>query len=917
MLFSELAIYFEKLESTSSRLALIDILADLFRKSSEEDIEKIIYLTQGRIAPFFEALEIGMAEKQVAGAIATSLSIKRDEVLNLYSKLGDMGLAVEQLNSKLETRNSKLTVREVFGILTEIAKTKGEGTVEKRQILLSDLLKKMNAGSSKYLVRIPLGNLRLGIGDPTILDGLALAKLGDKSNRKLLEGAYNRTSDLGLIAKTLWEKDLNAVSKLQVVVGKPIRSELCERLPNAEKVIEKMGVVDAQPKYDGFRCITGFTPVYASNKGITSVRDIQIGDKVLTKTGEFVLVIAKHKRRINKKEKLFKFQTYLGESVKISEGHPILCLINNKEVWKNIEDIKTNDEVVFPLPKFLPGNSQPVPKRIQLQTRSGYSKTFNLNQNFYRFLGFWIGDGFTNNLHNTERVGLTFNAKTEQKLADFYEKIIKKDLQISKVSRNTHNGGLYLYWRDEPLRHWLSSYFRREWSGKMLPLWFSRVKKENFKQFLQGWIESDGYEDKDGAIKITTKERDLAAFAQLIALSNNIAVGLHYVRNANKTYYQLIIPKTQKKAKILNGRLIVKVFFNKEIKYRDPRIQLYDLQVEKEESFCIPMATLHNCQIHKDNNKISMFSRNLENMTDMFPELIEGTLRQIKAKSVILDSEALAYNPDSEEFLPFQETTKRRRKHNIEETAKSLPLKAFVFDILYKDGQSLIDTPLNERLKILNKTIEKDDILIAAKTQEISDPKVLSLMLEDSISKGLEGVVVKKIDSLYIAGGRNFNWVKLKRHSSGELQDTIDCVVLGYISGKGKRTAFGAGALLVGIYDDKKDEFVTVSKIGTGLTDEEWKEIHRRAAKIKVDHKPARVSSVIVPSVWIKPEIVIEVLADEITRSPIHTAGKTETEPGYALRFPRLVSFRTADKKPEDATSIKELIEMYKLQGKK
>jgi len=917
MLFSELAIYFEKLESTSSRLALIDILADLFRKSSEEDIEKIIYLTQGRIAPFFEALEIGMAEKQVAGAIATSLNIKRDEVLNLYSKLGDMGLAVEQLNSKLETRNSKLTVREVFEILTEIAKTKGEGTVEKRQILLSDLLKKMNAGSSKYLVRIPLGNLRLGIGDPTILDGLALAKLGDKSNRKLLEGAYNRTSDLGLIAKTLWEKDLNAVSKLQVVVGKPIRSELCERLPNAEKVIEKMGVVDAQPKYDGFRCITGFTPVYASNKGITSVRDIQIGDKVLTKTGEFVLVIAKHKRRINKKEKLFKFQTYLGESVKISEGHPILCLINNKEVWKNIEDIKTNDEVVFPLPKFLPGNSQPVPKRIQLQTRSGYSKTFNLNQNFYRFLGFWIGDGFTNNFHNTERVGLTFNAKTEQKLADFYEKIIKKDLQISKVSRNTHNGGLYLYWRDEPLRHWLSSYFRREWSGKMLPLWFSRVKKENLKQFLQGWIESDGYEDKDGAIKITTKERDLAAFAQLIALSNNIAVGLHYVRNANKTYYQLIIPKTQKKAKILNGRLIVKVFFNKEIKYRDPRIQLYDLQVEKEESFCIPMATLHNCQIHKDNNKISMFSRNLENMTDMFPELIEGTLRQIKAKSVILDSEALAYNPDSEEFLPFQETTKRRRKHNIEETAKSLPLKAFVFDILYKDGQSLIDTPLNERLKILNKTIEKDDILIAAKTQEISDPKVLSLMLEDSISKGLEGVVVKKIDSLYIAGGRNFNWVKLKRHSSGELQDTIDCVVLGYISGKGKRTAFGAGALLVGIYDDKKDEFVTVSKIGTGLTDEEWKEIHRRAAKIKVDHKPARVSSVIVPSVWIKPEIVIEVLADEITRSPIHTAGKTETEPGYALRFPRLVSFRTADKKPEDATNVQELVEMYKLQGKK
>jgi DNA ligase-1 len=235
----------------------------------------------------------------------------------------------------------------------------------------------------------------------------------------------------------------------------------------------------------------------------------------------------------------------------------------------------------------------------------------------------------------------------------------------------------------------------------------------------------------------------------------------------------------------------------------------------------------------------------------------------------------------------------------------------------------LIDTPLNERLKILNGIIKTDDTLITAKTQEISDSKVLALMLEDSISKGLEGVVVKKIDSLYIAGGRNFNWVKLKRHSSGELQDTIDCVVLGYVSGKGKRTAFGAGALLVGVYDDKKDEFVTVSKIGTGLTDEEWQEIHERADKIKVDHKPARVNSVIVPSVWIKPEIVIEVLADEITRSPIHTAGASassasgEKEPGYALRFPRLVSFRTADKKPEDATTVKELIEMYNQQGKK
>lgn len=264
--------------------------------------------------------------------------------------------------------------------------------------------------------------------------------------------------------------------------------------------------------------------------------------------------------------------------------------------------------------------------------------------------------------------------------------------------------------------------------------------------------------------------------------------------------------------------------------------------------------------------------------------------------------------------------------------AKSLPLRAFVFDILYVNGKSLIDLPLMERMEYLKKEVEANDILIPAPGKVLRKPEELQLMLDDSISKGLEGVVVKRIDSPYEAGGRNFNWVKLKRHSAGELHDTIDCVILGYIFGKGKRTAFGAGALLVGVYDKEKDEFVTVSKIGTGLTDEEWQSIKVKTKGLTSDHKPARVNSKIVPSVWVKPEIVIEILADEITRSPNHTAGmKSEetngadgtkgsskvVEAGYALRFPRLVTFRDRDKRPEDATTVKELIKMYMEQGKK
>lgn len=590
MLFKELSKYFQKLEETSSRLALIDILADLLSQAeSADELEEIVYLIQGRIAPFFDATEIGMAEKSVAAAIANAYGIERAQVLKLFNKLGDMGKAAEELTGEdiktsrpslfdesIGKEKEKLTVNDVFTGLQEIAKISGEGTVEKKQTILIDLLKKMDPLSAKYLIRIPLGNLRLGIGDPTILDGIAKAFLGDKTRRKLLEGAYNRTSDLGLIAKTLKTEGLKSVESLNIQIGKPIRAELCERLPTPEKVIEKLEKVDIQYKYDGFRV-----------------------------------------------------------------------------------------------------------------------------------------------------------------------------------------------------------------------------------------------------------------------------------------------------------------------------------------------------QIHKDGDRVSMFSRNLENMTHMFPEIIEATLKQVKAKTAILDTEALAYNPDSEEFLPFQETTKRRRKYGIEAMALKLPLKAFVFDILYKDGKSLIDKPLTERLKILRETVQEDGTLIATYNEVVSDPKRLAVLLDDAISKGLEGLVVKRLESRYEAGGRNFNWVKLKRHSTGELHDTIDCVILGYITGRGKRTAFGAGALLVGIYNDEKDEFVTVSRIGTGLSDDEWREIHKRADKIRVDHKPARVNSLISPSVWIAPSIVIEVLADEITRSPIHTAGAEDGIPGYALRFPRLVNFRGEDKKAEDATTVKELIEMYNQQGKK
>lgn len=316
---------------------------------------------------------------------------------------------------------------------------------------------------------------------------------------------------------------------------------------------------------------------------------------------------------------------------------------------------------------------------------------------------------------------------------------------------------------------------------------------------------------------------------------------------------------------------------------------------------------LHLDRSQPEGQQVRLFSRSLESMTSMFPELVEGVLNQVQAETAILDAEALAFNPLSEEFLPFQETTRRRRKHGIGELQAELPIKAMVFDMMYLNGEALLDKPLDERIATMMSTVKGTDVLQAERGEVLDDPDKLETLFENALERGLEGLVVKRVDSPYQAGARNFNWVKLKKHSRGALEDTIDCVMLGYFLGRGKRAELGVGALLVGVYDKSADEFVTVTKIGTGLGDEQWREVGERAAPFRSEERPARVRSTITPSVWVEPKIVLEVLADEITKSPNHTAG-------YALRFPRVIRFRDADKRPEDATTLQELVELYQQQ---
>ncbi|NTV30729.1 ATP-dependent DNA ligase [candidate division WWE3 bacterium] len=317
------------------------------------------------------------------------------------------------------------------------------------------------------------------------------------------------------------------------------------------------------------------------------------------------------------------------------------------------------------------------------------------------------------------------------------------------------------------------------------------------------------------------------------------------------------------------------------------------------------------CHYDRSKNIVQMFSRNLEPMTEMFPEVKEA-LERLPVDSIILEGEAVAYNPETEEYLPFQETVQRRRKHNIESIAKEIPLRVFCFDLLYLNGKSYIDVPYEKRRTDLLTSIGKDDPVIRITEEQLFDnPTQLSSFFIEQIEHGLEGIMVKRLDAGYAAGSRNYNWVKLKREERAVLSDSIDCVVMGYVLGKGKRTQFGIGAFLVGVYDEAEDVFTTITKVGTGLTDEQWKEMKLRADQLKVDTKPARyiVPAALEQDVWIKPGMVVEIRADEITRSPVHTTGVTEGI-GYALRFPRLLKWRD-DKNPEQATSVAEIINLY------
>lgn len=329
-------------------------------------------------------------------------------------------------------------------------------------------------------------------------------------------------------------------------------------------------------------------------------------------------------------------------------------------------------------------------------------------------------------------------------------------------------------------------------------------------------------------------------------------------------------------------------------------------------------AQLH---VDKKNNKVQIYSRRLENTTAMFPDICQAALMEIDANSAILEGEIIAYDEVADIFLPFQETAQRRRKHKISAKALELPVYMFAFDLMYLDGEDYMEKGYDHRRMKLESILKNGKMLKLADRKIVDNAVDLERYFTNAIDEGLEGVVAKELESKYVAGARKFSWIKLKRSYRNELSDTLDLVVVGYYLGKGAREEFKFGGILCATYNDKKDVFETVTRIGTGFTDKLLDELRGILSKIKTKGKPARVVSNVEPDFWVEPIYVVTVRADEITKSPTHTCGWEKhsdgTEYGYALRFPRIVSNGIReDKGAQDANTSHEVAEMYKLQKK-
>ncbi len=322
-------------------------------------------------------------------------------------------------------------------------------------------------------------------------------------------------------------------------------------------------------------------------------------------------------------------------------------------------------------------------------------------------------------------------------------------------------------------------------------------------------------------------------------------------------------------------------------------------------------------QLHVKNDEVKLFSRSLENITSYYPDITEKIPKNLKANDAILEAEVVAINGDSGEFLPFQELMHRRRKYKVEKAVLEYPITVNFFDLLYLNGKSCFDLVYLKRREMLQQILEEDEFAKLVPMSIVQNENEVEDFLENSINSGCEGLMLKMLDAAYKAGSRGSYWLKLKREYRNELGDSLDLIVIGAFFGRGRRTGT-YGTLLLAAYDDQNDTFPSICKVGTGFKDEDLDQIYQLLQDKITLKKNSRVSSEMEADVWFEPELVLEIVASEITLSPIHKTAFNviRKNSGLALRFPKFTGKIRMEKTAEDASTTQEVLALYKGQTK-
>ncbi|KAM7191388.1 DNA ligase 1 [Naviculisporaceae sp. PSN 640] len=322
----------------------------------------------------------------------------------------------------------------------------------------------------------------------------------------------------------------------------------------------------------------------------------------------------------------------------------------------------------------------------------------------------------------------------------------------------------------------------------------------------------------------------------------------------------------------------------------------------------------------------AIFSRNSEDLSKKYPDILAKLATWVKpsTKSFVMDCESVAWDVEEKKVLPFQQLMTRKKKDVKIEDVK-VKVCVFAFDLLYLNGEAVVEKSLRERRELLHKSFVPIEGEFAFATsmngQELDE---IQTFLDESVKASCEGLMVKMLDgteSGYEPSKRSRNWLKIKKDYLSGIGDSLDLVVLGAYHGKGKRTSV-YGAFLLACYNPGSDTYETVCNIGTGFSDAVLEDLHKELSQIVIDRpKPFYSHSSggqHQPDVWFEPRFVWEVKTADLTLSPRYKAGMKEGvdpagDKGISLRFPRFIKVRD-DKKPDEATTSRQVAEMYRKQ---